>query len=69
MRATAGKKTRAVDVSIMRCPITKQSLVYSNSSLLETFDGCYKYAIKDGTFFSPPMVRFVVPLVKVRVLQ
>jgi len=58
MRPAAGAVTRTVllepqdiDVSIMRCPITEQALVYrGNSSLLETIDGRYAYPIKDGIF-------------------
>lgn len=39
-----------IDVTIMRCPITKQALVYRGPSLLETLDGRYAYPIENGIF-------------------
>jgi hypothetical protein len=50
MTETVVEKAQDADVSIMRCPITKQPLLYRNSSLLETVDGYYRYPIKDGIF-------------------
>src|ERR1700730_8778092 len=51
MTETMVEKNPDIDVSIMRCPITKQGLVYKNSSLLATTDGSYAYPIKDGIFY------------------
>jgi ubiquinone/menaquinone biosynthesis C-methylase UbiE len=47
---TVDKGAQCIDVSIMRCPITKQALVYCGDSLLKTIDGCYAYPIKEGIF-------------------
>ena len=43
-----------VDVNILRCPITKQSLTYRTASMLETKDGSYGYPIEEGIFLLTP---------------
>jgi ubiquinone/menaquinone biosynthesis C-methylase UbiE/uncharacterized protein YbaR (Trm112 family) len=50
MTETMIGQAQDIDLTIMRCPITKQALVYRNPSLLETVDGRYAYPIQDGIF-------------------
>ncbi len=50
MTETMVEGAHDVVASIMRCPLTKQALVFRSSSLLETVDGSHAYPVRDGIF-------------------